>query len=118
MLLFTTYYYWKFSQFISKNSIFMYRLKLAPAFNIILFLLCIIISQITNLYYVINKIIGRSVFYFFEYLDDGLAELDWGPKNVALVRMLQVVIVIIFFIISFLLSILLDYGFLKNLIYF
>ena len=71
MLLFTTYYYWKFSQFIVKNIIFMYRLKLAPAFNIILFLLCIIISQITNLYYVINKIIGRSVFYFFEYLQTG-----------------------------------------------
>lgn len=71
MLLFATYYYWKFYQFISKNSIFMYRLKLAPAFNIILFLLCIIISQITGLYYKINRIIGRSVFYFFQYLEDG-----------------------------------------------
>ena len=75
MLLFTTCYYWKFSQFIVKNSIFMYRLKLAPAFNIILFLLCIIISQITELYYVINKIIGRSVFYFFRYLEGPLAYL-------------------------------------------
>ena len=59
----------------------MYRLKLVPALNMILFLLCILISQITGLYYIINKIIGRSVFYFFEYIDGGLAELDWGPEE-------------------------------------
>ena len=80
MLLFTTYYYWKFSQFIVKNIIFMYRLKLAPAFNIILFLLCIIISQITELYYKVNKIIGRSVFYFFEYLNDIFEYLNRVPE--------------------------------------
>jgi len=48
----------------------MYRLKLAPTLNLIIFLLCVIISEITNLYYVINKMIGRSVFYFFKYFDD------------------------------------------------
>jgi hypothetical protein len=55
-----------------------YRLKLAPTFNVILFLIRIIISQITNLYYVVNKIIGSMAFYFFQYLDGPLQYLLEG----------------------------------------
>ena len=60
----------------------MYRLKLAPTLNLIIFLLCVIISEITNLYYVINKIIGSGVFYFFKYLESGIEDmLSWGPPE-------------------------------------
>ena len=55
----------------------MYRLKLAPTLNLIIFLLCVVISEITDLYYVINKVIGRSVFYFFKYYESAGVSFEY-----------------------------------------
>ena len=59
----------------------MYRLKLAPTLNLIIFLLCVIISEITDLYYIMNKVIGSGVFYFFKYFEENFEYNNIFPEG-------------------------------------